>query len=136
MVLPQTVDAEIFARITLAYETGFFEQADRGGVGRNACRFEPMQPQRVKTEWDQRLHGASHQAAARERLANPIAETARLSDAAADVGERQPADQRVVALAKKKKRIGRVGALVLGITAQPAPEGAAAQVIGRPGRLP
>src|SRR2546429_5177400 len=46
-------------------------------------------------------------------LFRSVAEAAGLRDAAADIGERQPADQRVIALAEEKKRIRRVGALVL-----------------------
>src|SRR5438270_261240 len=129
MVQPQSVDAEILARIAFAHKAGLLEQADGGRVGWDAGRFEPMQPQRAETERYQRLHGAAHQPAPRERLADPVSEAARLRDAAPDVGERQPAGERVVALAEEKERIRRVGALILGVAAQAAAERAAAQVI-------
>src|SRR4029077_15178414 len=44
MVLPDAVDAEIFARITLAHEAGIFQKPDRSGVGRDAGRFPPVEP--------------------------------------------------------------------------------------------
>ena len=127
VILPQSVNAEVFARIALAHEPGVFQQPDRGGIRRNAGRFETMQAQRIERERHQRAHCAGHQAAARKRLADPVADAARLRDAATDIGKRQAADERMIVLAEQEERIGLVRALVLGITPQPAAECRAAR---------
>ena len=57
-------------------------------------------------------------------------------DAAPDIGQRQAADQRVVRPADDEEGIALVGAQVLAIAADAAPERAAGEIVGRPGRLP
>src|SRR5256885_733614 len=104
MILPQAVDAEIFACIAFAREAHFFQKPDRGGIGGNASRFQPVKTQRSEGERHQSREGAGHQAAAREGLADPVAEAAGLRDAAPDVGQRQAADQCVVGLAEQEER--------------------------------
>src|SRR5579883_3267204 len=42
MVLPDAIDAQIFARITFAPEAGVFQQPHRAGIARDAGRFEPV----------------------------------------------------------------------------------------------
>src|SRR5215470_8081912 len=96
MILPQPVDAKVLARVALARKARLFEQPDRGGVRRDAGGLETMQAQRAEREGDQRAYRAAHQAAARERLADPVTEAPGLRDAAPDIGKRQPAGQRVV----------------------------------------
>ena len=103
VVLPDAVDAEIFARVAFAHEAGIFQQPDRGRVGRDAGGFQPVQPQRGEGERDQRAHRRRHEAVAHIRKPHPIAEAAGLGDAAADIGERQAADERAVGAAEERK---------------------------------
>src|ERR1041384_4496542 len=91
MVLPDAIDAQIFARVALANEAGVFEETDRTGIAGNAGRLEPVQPQRVEGKWNDGAHCRGHVAVAEERQAHPVAEAARLRDPTPDVGERQSA---------------------------------------------
>src|SRR6266566_2521014 len=136
MVLPNAVDAQIFARIALAGESTVLEQADRGGVAGNARRLHAMQPQRAEREGQECAHGRGHVAAASIGPADPISEAPRLGDAAAHIGQRQAAQQHLVAAAEDEEGIGLVVALVLGVTAQAPAERRAREIVGRPGRLP
>ena len=95
-----------------------------------------MQPQRREAERNQRAHRRRHIALAGERRADPIADAAGLRHAAPDIGERQPADHRVVVVAEDQKRVSQVAALILGIALEPAAKSAAREIVGRPGRLP
>src|SRR6202047_1803073 len=52
MILPDTVDAQIFARIALAYESGVFQKPRRAGIGRDAGGLDAMQPQGAEGEWN------------------------------------------------------------------------------------
>src|SRR5471030_3201419 len=95
-----------------------------------------MQAQRPEAARDQGTHRGGHIAFAGIWCADPVADGACLRHAAADIGERQAADQRIVVVAKDQKRISKITALVVGITLEAAAEGAARQIVGRPGRLP
>ena len=130
MVLPDAVDAQIFARITLANEARVFEKADRAGIAGNAGGFEAVQPQRAEGEWNDGAHRRGHVAVAGKWQAHPVAEAARLSDPAPNVGERQPADDRVVRVANDQEGIALVAAQVFGIAPDPASERAAAEIVG------
>src|SRR5579862_5851669 len=70
------------------------------------------------------------------RQAHPIAETAGLGHAAADIGERQSADECAVRVAKDQECVALVGTDVLTVAPDAAPERASGQIVGRPGRLP
>src|ERR1043166_8282504 len=50
VVLPQPVDAEILPRIAFARKARVFQEPDRGRVGGNAGRLEPVQAQRSERE--------------------------------------------------------------------------------------
>src|SRR6185437_2566935 len=136
MVLPGPVDAQIAARIALALEARFFKQTDRSGIGRYAGRLQPMQPQRAEAERNQGAHRRRHVAFAGKRRADPIADAAGLGDAAADIGERQPADQRIVIAAKDQEGISEIAACILGVALEPPAERAACEIVRRPSRLP
>src|ERR1700722_19705699 len=88
MVLPDAVDAEIFARITLAHEADIFQEPDRSGIGRDAGRFQPVQPQGAEGERDHRTHRRRHVALPDVRKPHPVTEAAGLRDAASDIGQR------------------------------------------------
>src|SRR5438552_13763551 len=45
MILPDPIDAQVFARITLPPKAVFLQQPDRGDIGGDAGRFDAMQPQ-------------------------------------------------------------------------------------------
>src|SRR5262245_11576866 len=95
-----------------------------------------MQAQALEAERDERLDRRAHQALAGERLTDPIAEAARLGDAAAHIGDGEAAPQRMDGTAKQEERIAHVGPQVLGIALQAATEGTTRQIVGEPGRLP
>ena len=126
VVLPGAVDTEIFAGIAFAYEAGVFQEPDRAIVGRNACRFQAMQPQGAEGERNNGAYRRRHVALAGKRLAHPVAEAAGLRDAAPDIGKRQSAEERIVRAAKNQKGIALVGPQILGIAPDPAAKGAAA----------
>ena len=50
MVLPDAVDAQIFARIALSHESGLLQKPDRSGIARDAGGFEAVQPQLAKAK--------------------------------------------------------------------------------------
>src|SRR3954471_8915937 len=136
MVLPTAVDAEILPGIAFALEAGLFQQPHGRRVGRNAGRFQPVQPNGVERERDQGANPCRHIALAREWKPDPIAETAGLRDAAADISQGDAPDQHVVAVAEDEKRISLIGAQILGIALEPAPERAAGEIVSRPSGLP
>src|SRR4051812_2155287 len=82
VVLPLAVDAEVLARVALALEAGLLQQPDRGLVGRDARGLEAVQPQIAERERDERAHRGRHEALPRKWPADPIADRARLRDAA------------------------------------------------------
>src|SRR5690348_13969295 len=134
MVLPRAVDAQVLARIALAGKAAALEQADRRGVGRDAGRLDAVQPQRAEGEGQDRLHGRRHVAGAHIGLAHPVADAAGLRDAAPDARQGEAADQHVVLAAEDEERIGLVGAPILSIALEAAPERAAGEIIGQIGR--
>src|SRR5581483_7982947 len=123
MILPSPVDAEILARIPFALESGFLQEVNRGDVGRNACRLDPVELQRAEREGNDGADGCRHVTPARIRRSHPITETSRLRAAAADIGQGEPADEDVVLLAHDEVRISEVAALILGIAPDAAAEG-------------
>src|SRR5689334_6443323 len=56
MVLPLAVNAQIFARVALAFEPGLLEQRNRGGISGNAGRFHAVQPQGGEGVGDEGRH--------------------------------------------------------------------------------
>src|SRR5580658_10045328 len=82
VILPDTVDAQILARVALADETVFFQEPDRAGIGRDAGGFQPVQPKLFQREWDDGIYRRGHVALPRIRQAHPITEAAGLGDAA------------------------------------------------------
>ena len=136
VILPGPIDAQIFACIALACEPSFFQKLDRSGIGRDARGFEAMQPKACEGKWNDGAHRSRHVTLAYIGQADPIADTAGLRDAAADIGERQPAHQRSVRVAHDQKRVTLIASQILGVTLDPPPEGAAGQIVDRPGRLP
>src|SRR5215211_3719944 len=136
VVLPQPVDAEIFPGKSLAREAGLLQETHRCNVAGDARGLETMQPESAEHERNERIDGRRHQAAARVGLADPITEASGLGDAAAHIGERQSAHQRIVGAAEQEERVGLVGAQILGVTLQAPPKGAARQIVVQPGRFP
>src|SRR6202034_2434774 len=132
MVLPDAVDAKILPGIALAHEAGIFQEPDGAIVGGNARRFKAVQPQRCEREGKDGPHRRGHVAAAPERQAHPVAETARLRDAAADIGEGQAADKSIVGAADDEKSVPLVLPQILRIALDPAPERAAGEIVVRP----
>src|SRR5260370_33212005 len=92
MILPDAVDAQIFARIALAYESGVFQKPRRAGVGGDAGGLDAVQPQAAESERNDGANRRRHVAVARIGQAHPIAEAAGLGDASPDIGEPQAAD--------------------------------------------
>src|SRR5262249_35594542 len=48
MILPRAVDAQIFARVAFALESGPLEEANRGHISRDASGLQPVQAQNVE----------------------------------------------------------------------------------------
>src|SRR3954471_639185 len=136
MILPAAVDAEILPGIAFALEAGLFQQLHGRRVGRNAGRFQPVQPNGVERERDQGANRCRHIALPGEWKPDPIAETAGLRDAAADISKGEAPDQHVVAAAEDEKWIRLIGAQILGIALEPASEGPAGEIVRWPGGLP
>src|SRR6202034_1134325 len=136
VILPDAVDAQIFPGIALADKAGFLQQPERGGIGRNARRLDAVQPQARKGEGQDGAHGCRHVAVTHKRQAHPIAEAAGLSDTAANIGQRQAAQERAVGITGDQKSVALVGSQILGIALESAPERAAGQIVVRPSRLP
>src|SRR5262249_48708480 len=136
MILPGSVDAQVSARIAFALESGSFQQPDRSGVVGNTRRFDAMQPQRAEAVRNQGTHCSGHIAFTYEWCADPISDTAGLSDAPPNVRQRQSSDHRIVVAAEDQKRVRQIAALVFGISFEPASKGTACEIVGRPSRLP
>src|SRR5215469_15072598 len=108
MVLPLPVDLNVAPCQPLLAKAHLCQEISRGVVGRQAGGFYPVQAQRPEDKWDEPVKGVEHVALAGESFAHPVAETAGLRDAAADIGERAAAEQCVVGGAEDEKRIGGI----------------------------
>src|SRR5712672_2546821 len=93
MILPDPVDAQILPRIALAQKAAPLEQTDRSRIGLDAGRLDPVQAQRLEAKGQHGFDGGGHVAIPCETHAQPIADAAGLSDAAADIREREAAEQ-------------------------------------------
>src|SRR4029078_7875572 len=129
VILPDPVDAKITARIAFALESRFLKQPNRCRVVRDTWRLKPVQPQRGEAVRHQRAYRGAHVALAREALADPVPDAACLCDAAANIGKRQASDHRIIFVSENQKGVSKVATLVLGIALEPAPEGAAREIV-------
>src|SRR5215467_6793859 len=127
MVLPDAVDAEVLARITLARKAAALEQANGRCIGRDAGGLDPVQPQRPERERQHGLDGRGHVATAHEERAHPVAEAPGLRDAAPDAREREAADQDIILLAEHEERVGLIRPPVLRVALETTPVGAAGE---------
>src|SRR5436309_15589459 len=76
MILPSTVNAQVFAGITFTCKTRLLQQADRNDIGGNAGCFEAMQSERAEGEGNERTYRRRHIALPGVRLAYPVTEAA------------------------------------------------------------
>src|SRR5712692_1942397 len=136
MVLPDPVDAKILPGKALALETSFLQQPDRRDVGWDAGGFDPMQLQRPECKGNDGVDRGRHVTLARIGCSHPVAEAARLRATAANISERQSAQEHIVVPAENEKRIGEIAALVFRITLDATAKGRAREVVGGPRRLP
>ena len=125
MVLPAAVDAEIgawrslprgspisaAARGSARYAAGRPPRRGAGGARSKAKREDQPQP-------------FAHVALAGMRLADPIAEAGGLGDAAADIGEADAAQERVVVAAEEQEAVALVAAPIERVAREAAAEGA------------
>ena len=136
MVLPAAVDPQILPGVTLLAEPAALKQRAAGLVLGQAGRLDAVQREVVEGEIQDRAQRLGHVALAGMAAADPVAETGRLRDAAAQVRERRAAEHRLVVAAQDQEAVG--GSLlplpVVGL--DPPPEGGPAQGIVRPGRFP
>src|ERR1700722_3042239 len=95
-----------------------------------------MKAQSFADEGHERADRVVHVGLTRESLAHPIAQSAGLRDAAADVRQRAAAQQLIVAMTEDEERISRIETRFALIALEPAAIGAFGQLIARPGRLP
>src|SRR5713101_2630637 len=135
MILPFARDAEVFAGVPLLLETGSGQQRSAGDVGRQAGGLDPVQAEPIESELEDQRQRSRHITLPRKGLPNPITEAGRFGDPALEIGQADPANQRVV-MGEDEEIVGLVGAPILGIAAYPGAETRAAERIGRPVRLP
>ena len=136
MVTPAAVDLQVAARHALVDEAAAVEQRPRGGVLRQASGLDPAQVECGEGVLDDRRERLGHQPLARELLADPVADLARLRRSAADIVEGDRAEQPRVHAPNQEERqrpplVARPPSPVDAVA-----ERLARQVVGRPGRLP
>ena len=136
MILPEAVDLEIAARHTFALEAGFLQHARGGIVVRQACRLQPVQPERDEGERQHGLDGVRHVAATDVGRADPVADRGGLRDATPDVADAETSQQHRVGLSKNEQGVAQVLFQLALVLAQAPAEGRARQLIARPLRLP
>ncbi len=96
MILPDPIDAKVLARESLALETGFLQEPDRGHICRNTRGFDAMKLQSPECERnDGSSPRPSYDLGARRAASIQVAEAARLGTAATNIGERQSAHEDV-----------------------------------------
>src|SRR5579862_4116865 len=105
VVLPLTVDLNITLGQALLAKTRFGQKIAGRVVRRQTGCFDAMQSQCLENERDERTNGVGHIALPGETLAHPIAEPAALRHAASDIGQRTPAEERIVDRPKDKECI-------------------------------
>src|SRR5690348_2039938 len=110
MILPLALDKQVAFRDSFLAEACFQQQISRRLVGWNTGRFDSMHAQRGEDERNQGAHRRMHVTLAREALADPVAERAALRHAAANIGERTTAEQRIVLLTKDEEGVGGIEA--------------------------
>src|SRR5690606_18922670 len=136
MILPEAIYLEIGTQQSFSLKSGFFEKPYRAHIRRDTGCFYPVQPELVECEGDNQRQGFGHVTFAGMGRAAPIAAHAVLPDTASDISERYAADERVVPIAKDKKRItGSGGYFILKATHSMA-KSALCQIVVRPSRLP
>src|SRR5712671_2879275 len=135
MILPFAFDAEVFAGVSLLLETASCQQRSARDVRWQAGGLDPVQAQPVESELEDQRQRGRHVTLPRKVLAAPITEAGRFGDPAPEIGQADPADERIV-VGKDEEIVGLVGAPILGIAAHPGAETRAAESVGRPVRLP
>src|SRR5437764_13899927 len=135
MVLPFAVDQQVIAGVALLLKAGAHQQRTARHIGRQAGGLDPVQPQLLESEIEHQRQCRSHKALARIWFAGPVAEAPRLRDAAADVGETETADERLV-VAEDKEVVALIGPPILGIAGDAGAKAGPAQRVRRPARFP
>src|SRR6185437_11609757 len=136
VVLPAPVDAEILAGVAFLAEAGLEQQPAARPVMRQAGRLDAVQLQALEGKAQHQAEAGGHVSPPGIALADPISEARGLGDAAADVAQAEPADQRAVVAAEQEEAVALVGAPVRHIALEATAKGGARQRIGRPARLP
>ena len=95
-----------------------------------------MEAEGVEGEPQDRAGGVKGMAVAGVILADPVADSSGLADAAAHVAQVDPPDECVILPPEDEEGISEAEVEIPVVDAQPAAERAAGQVIGGPGRLP
>ena len=121
---------------TFALKPRLFQQPDRRDIVGDTSRFNPMQFEAPERERDDGIDGGCHVALTRIGSTHPIPEASRLSTTAANVGQSEAADERIILLAKDKERVGEVAALVFAIAPDATAKGCPRKVVNGPSRFP
>src|SRR5690348_2603531 len=95
-----------------------------------------MQSQRLEGIGNERPQRGAHIALPRIGLADPVTDAAGLGHAAAQIGERNAAKERVVFITENQKRVSLIGALILVVTLQAAAKCGTGEIICWPDGLP
>src|SRR6266404_3473136 len=135
MILPFALDAEVFAGVPLLLETGSCQQGSARDVRRQAGGLDPVQAEPIESELEDQRQRGRHITLPCKGLADPITKAGCFGDPAPEIGQADPADERIV-MGEDEEIVGLVGAPILSIAAYPGAETGAAECIGWSVRLP
>ena len=136
VILPGAVDQQIVARVALSLEPGIFKETNGRHVRRNAGRFNTVKVQNVETKRQDHGDGCGHVPFAGMALAHPVAKCRSLADAAADVAQRQAAENLVRPGAEQKKGQAAAFLAIARIAPQAPAEARLGEIVGGPERFP
>src|SRR5882724_11427389 len=96
MVLPFTLDAEILPGVAFLLKAGSDQQRTAGNIARQAGGLDAMEAQAIEREIEDERQCDGHVAPPSEGFADPIAQARGLGDATPQIGQADPADQRLL----------------------------------------
>ncbi len=133
---PAAIDLQIALRNAFVFETAFLQKGAGCLVFRQAGGLDPAQIETLERMMHDAFDRFLHIALPRIRLADPVAQRARLRGATADIVERDRAQQVLILPPDQKERHRRTVADGSLRPVDPVGESLARQMIRRPDRLP
>ena len=132
MVLPASVDPQVFPRVALFVEAGFEQQPPTRLVTGQAGGLDPVQAEALEGILEHRPERFGRVTMAGVDGADPVAERRGLGYAAAQIGKRHAAEQDVVRGPENQETVGHSLAHLGAVQLEPAAERTA---LGGPGCL-